>query len=252
MTKTRILYRNLWRNGTLLACSSENPQFPMENTQDDMVDLPFRTAAGDDDAETIDADLGAANEYDFVAILGHNLTSGATITVYGADDDAFTSNVVSDVITHNGNNIFAFLDAARTKRYCRFKFEDASNPDTYINIGVLVVGKYYELTRPPVGQQVGPTDPTEMERTPSGARIGTQDLQPFNLWRLPYKGLSDADALAIRAMLAEVGVKYNVVLCLDSAAPNTNSYWVNFAELAQPDRSHANSWTWEASLEEAL
>jgi hypothetical protein len=252
MTNTRFLFRNLWRSGTLLACTSENPQFPMENTQDDVVALPWRTATGDDDAETVDADLGAAEEYDFVAILDHNLTSGATITVYGADDAAFTSNVVNDVLTYNGNNIFEFLAAARTKRYCRFKFEDGSNPDTYIQIGTLIVGKYVELSRPPVGQQVGPTDLTEMERTPAGSRIGTQDLQPFTLWRLPFAGLSDADALAIRSGLVEVGVKYNVVLCLDSSAPNTNSYWVNFSELAQPDRAHANFWTWEASMEEAL
>lgn len=366
MTNTRIIFDNFTRDATILTGFTEHPQFPVDNLQDDAIELPWRSrygagtgngvfwvqagvndkinfdeggaeltatltagtydgqtlaveiktqldaagaltytvtysettgkftiaasgnftlrwntgtnkavdasgllgfsdAANDTGAATYDSDtvvihsyaqvkfdLSEAREYNAVAVMGHNLTSAASIKLQGADDDAFTANLVEDTLTYNANNIFAFLSTARIKRYTRLIVIDAANPSMYIEIGTLVVGKYVELSRPPVGQQVGPTDQTEMERAPSGMRISTQDLDPLNLWRLPFKGLSDADALAIRQGLAVVGVKYNVIFCLDSTAPNTNSYWVNFAELAQPDRAFAHSWTWEAILEEVL
>jgi hypothetical protein len=355
---TRFIYKNFWRNGTILTQSTENAQFPAENTQDDIVTLAWRstgrfvvgatnkyidfdeggaeltaiitpgtytaatlaaeikvrmdaaggtytvtfstttgkftiartgnftlrwqsgtntantagamlgfavaandtgaaTYTGDNVAihtsEAIDCDLGEALEYDTVAILGHNLTASAVIKFYGADDDAFTSNVVSDTIAHYGNNIFAFVAAARTKRYVRFYIEDPTNPSLYVKVGVIVIGKYAELNRDICsGMTVGEADETEMETSPDMSLFMVQDRPKVIRWELPFRGLNPASEAIVRLMLANNGVSKALIFCTDYTAANTTSAWVRFTELTPVEKASFGFTNWSPTLEEVL
>lgn len=248
----RFVYKNLWRSGTVLAASSENAQFPKENTQEDIIALPFRTAAGDDDDETVDNDFGAACEYNFIALLGHNITDGATIEVKGADDAAFTTNVVTDALTHNGNNIFAFLSTARTKRYCRVRVQDASNPSGYIEIGAIVVGKYVEFNRHFSAYSKSLVDESETEKTPAGNLFTLQERATRQTWSLPFKGIDDTAAAVVDLMAAELGIRKAMIFCTDPTTPNSSSYWAHFTELPRLDYSHTDYWSTTFELEEVV
>lgn len=227
--------------------------------------LGFSDAADDTGADTYDSDtvvihsheqvqfdLGVATEYDSVAILGHNLTASAVIYLQGADNDAFTTNLVSDTLTYNSSNIYQFLDNARTKRYVRILIYDVANPSMYVQIGTLVVGKYLSLNRAfgPYGE--GKVDETELEYGPAGVPMVTQERTALVNRELLFQGLNTTSSTGIMAMLAECGRRKAVWLCVDSTSANTSSYWVGLKEYGLPRYEYYDYWTWETTLEERL
>lgn len=365
MTTIRFIYRSFWRNGTILAQSTEHPQFPADNTQDDCKTLAWRSrygtgtgngrfvvgasnkyidfdeggaeltatitpatyngqtlateiktqmdaaggtytvtyseatgkftiyrAAGNftirwlngtntannaagllgfdktandtgadtytgdyvsiHTSESIDCDLGAAYEYDFVGILGHNLTASAVVTFYGADDSAISSNVVNDVPTYCGNNMYFFLAASRTKHYTRCEIVDPKNPSGYVQIGVVVVGKYFAPNRNFGSYSEGESDETEMEKSPSMNLFMVQERPKLINWELPFTGLDTASVASIRLMLANNGVSKALIFCTDTTAANSNSNWAHFKELSLPECQQIGYWVWECALEEVL
>ena len=364
MTKCRLLYKNLWRNGSILTYSTEHPQFPVEFTQDDVKTLPwqsrhgtgtgngefvvgaankyidfdeggaelvatitpatytaqtlvaeikirmdaaggtytvsydeltgkftissggnftirwlngthhatnasgllgFDNTANDTGAiaytgdyvsihtsENLICDFGSALEYDFVGLLNHNLTAGAVITIKGADDAAITTNVVSDTITYNGNNVFEFLAAARTKRYCQVLVVDPTNPSMYVQIGTIIVGKYFEPSRSFGAYAKGPVDTSETEFTPSKNLFVIQDQPKLIGQDLQFTGLNAADAIKVWELLDECGTTKAFAVCTDYTAPNGNTNWVRLTETAKPECSQKDYWSWAAPCEEML
>ena len=62
MTTCRLIYKNLARNGTIVDYSTEHPQFPVENMQDDMLVLPWRSRYGTGTGNGLFV-IGLLNEY---------------------------------------------------------------------------------------------------------------------------------------------------------------------------------------------
>jgi hypothetical protein len=202
--------------------------------------------------EYLIADLGAAQTYNFVGLLGHNLTSSATIIVYGADDAAITSNVVSDTITYNGTNVYSFLATARTKRYVMVMIYDVANPSGYVQISEVVVGSYWEPNRSFGPYTEGETDETEVELSPSANLFVVQERPKIVVRELEFKGLKAAAIVELRLLLAEVGISKALILCTDSDAPNTSCHWMRLRECNPPRCEQYGYWTWSAPMEEVL
>jgi hypothetical protein len=203
-------------------------------------------------SESIDNDMGAEQEYDFIGILGHNLTSNAVIKILGADDAAFTTNVVTDTLTHNGNNIFEFLDTARAKRYSRFYVEDPTNPALYVKIGVIVVGKYVETNREYGPNSSGTMDDSETELSPANCLFIVQEKPKLRRWELPFKGLNDASDALVELMRINNGVTKALVFCTNYTDANNYSYWVHFTETTPSDHNAYKHHDWAPLLEEVL
>jgi hypothetical protein len=367
MTILRIVYKNFVRNGTILASSSEHPQFPVENIQDDTLVLPWRsrygtgtgnglfvigttnhhidfdeggaelnavltagsyngqtlateiktqmdaaggtytviydestgkftiartgnftlrwntgankaasaaaslgfTSAADDTGaatytsdtmvihtgEYIDFDFGSAYRYDSLALQSHNLTASASIIVSGADDSAFTSNVVTDTLTYNANNIFAFIGTARTKRYQRWAIIDKANPSGYIQIAVAVAGKYLEPNRGFGPYTEGEIDESEGEYSPSNNYFVVQERPALISREYNFKGLTDTSIAGVRLLLAECGIRKAIWICTDTtsaATINANSIWVKLKETSLPACEQKGYWSWAMPVEQVL
>ncbi len=252
MTNPLILYENLWRDGEILACSSELAQFPAENTQDDSPQIYWRSvdASG---TITIDIDLGAAREYDLISIRSHNLTSGATIQLIGADDAAFTTNPVTDTLIHNSDNLTEILATARTKRYVRISLADVSNPNGYLKIGTVVLGKGNALNQP-VGSpdQDGYINETEPEIAPSGVVFIVQESPSRESKILPFFGLDDASKATIKELTGECALGLGFLICLNSASPNSETFWVRLVSLELSTRSSMGYWSFNMTIEAML
>lgn len=101
---------------------------------------------------TITITLTAEAQVDALVIFDHNFTSAATIVLWGDDAATFDSDggaaQVIETITWASSKILHYLTTAdRTKRYWQLRITDASNPDSYIEIGELFLGNYTELSR---------------------------------------------------------------------------------------------------------
>lgn len=247
-----IVYKNLWRDGDLLAATSENAQFPAEYTQDDMKQLFWRSTAIAAEQD-LDVDLGSAKEYNFVAILGHNLSVAATIAIKGADDSAFMVNVVTVSLTHSTLNIFSKLAAARTKQYLRIAITDIGNASGYLQVGTIVVGKLSYLNRLySQGFAEGVINETAIEYSPS-MNIFTVEEKPglFNQV-LAWSGLDTNSTDVIKALLLEAGIYKAWVFCPDVDNVATTAYWVHLKGIELPVCQYPGFWTWTSEIEEIL
>ncbi len=93
---------------------------------------------------TCDTGLSQGATIDTVAILGHNLTKGASVVLQGSDDIAFgTINFAADLTVELQNMYYIspdFPTAAQQNRYWRFYISDTTNPDGHIQIGIIRFG----------------------------------------------------------------------------------------------------------------
>lgn len=86
--------------------------------------------------EDVVADMGAAAKASAVALFGHNLTAGATVTLEGNDSDSWASPALS-VSVPAGVPVVHFEE--RAYRYWRLRLQDPLNPSN-LELGVWYLG----------------------------------------------------------------------------------------------------------------
>lgn len=140
----RIAYKNyvdLITSGSIIA-STEDPAFPIENIQEQRKVVTWRTTAVT--AQSIIVDLGGAIAIDTCMLLGHNLTSSATIVLYAATSNSWVG-ATSQTITYNADMILKFF-TAQTYQWFKIEIDDQTNPDGYIEIGRFWLGDYITIS----------------------------------------------------------------------------------------------------------
>lgn len=141
----RISYTNYLDAGTVSA-SSENVIYPVENVQNGRLAKPWRTLSAT--GVNCIVDLGAAVAIDTVAIMGHTLTTSATVVIEANSSDSWGAPAWSTTLTALEGMILKFFDAAQTYRYWRYTIEDATNGSAYLDIGRLWLGDYLQIDPP--------------------------------------------------------------------------------------------------------
>ena len=125
---------NLALDATVTANSADSA-YPIANVIALPISDPYRSTGIA--SEYIAIDFGSSVAISFAAIINHNLTSGATITL-----KAGTTVAVSDFsVAVTRREFDAYLEIAQqTYRYWQIAFADASNPDGYIQVGYIQLG----------------------------------------------------------------------------------------------------------------
>lgn len=124
-------------SGATLSASSADSTYVANNAKALPIAKPWRTTGDTDEGVVID--LLSAQSIDFVALVNHNISAGATITV-----SAGTTSACSDygptTMTSRLLDAFLYLPATQSYRYWYVRVQDASNPDGYIQIGYIMLG----------------------------------------------------------------------------------------------------------------
>lgn len=118
--------------------------FGVNNVNTDVEEEVYRSATT---AVTLTCDVGAGEStpIDTLAIRSHNLTVDATITVEGSNVSDFSvinhTFTVPVTLTHAYYIAPTFpVEAEKTNRYWRISITDTSNPDGYVQVGVILFG----------------------------------------------------------------------------------------------------------------
>lgn len=152
-------------------------------------------------------------------------------------------------LTYNSNNIFQFITNL-TKRYVQFFIQDSSNPNNYLKVSTVVVGKYFEPNYSfGKGYEDGIMDFSEVEFSDS-LIMHSQEKPIVEARMLPFRGLTESSKEEIKNLLRECGIHKGFIICLDYNNPNTNSYFVRNSDIVQPSYVHLDNWSWDAILEE--
>jgi hypothetical protein len=124
-----------------ITASTEDLLYPASNLLSQRLAKPFRTQHAS--AQTVVIDFGTAVTIDVAAILGHNVTSAATMTIEANATDSWGAPSATASLTWDSGIILRYLASAETFRYWRFAVDDSAND--YISIGALWLGEYVSI-----------------------------------------------------------------------------------------------------------
>lgn len=251
-TKPRLIYDNLWRKGTAMPSDPvADPQHPVSDTQIDTKSMYWKSSDKAITPTYIEMNLGAgAGAIDFVAILGHNIPSGTTVTLEH-DDNADFSSPTSIPVTYYATNMHQFFTAF-TEQWVRVKLVKAGGFASAPQVATILCGSYFEPDRNFVVPYLqGIEDYSEIELSDSVILFG-QEKPRLKTWLLPFRGLDDASKVKALALMDECGIHRAFVIVFDSDNPNTDSHLVRLEELVSPENQHVEYWNWEMAIKEIL
>ncbi len=140
----RIAYENLIDAGSAPTALTTNLLYPVGNMQNQRLSKRWRST--DPSAQTIVVNLGSAQAVDTVAILGHNLSGSAAVTIEAHTSDSWGTPALSAItLAYSAGAILKYLAAAQTFQYWRFILDDPTNTDGYVEVGRPWLGTYLAI-----------------------------------------------------------------------------------------------------------
>jgi hypothetical protein len=131
--------------GNWTASSTAPGDFTVVNLNTDIVEQKWRSQTGAVTGLLLTCDTGLPQGVflDTFAILGHNITTSATVLLEGDDDPAFGSPGFSQSIMIERESAFWIAPTLPLAgyRYWRLSIDDPTNADNYVEIGTIVFGE---------------------------------------------------------------------------------------------------------------
>lgn len=126
------------------ATNQATGDFAPSNVNTDVEEEVFRSA-GTTVSLVCDTGLNQSVAIDTAAVRAHNLTVDATILFEGSNDPTFATTNYSFAMTTTAPHAYYIaptfpVEAAKSNRYWRVTITDATNPDGYVEIGMIVFG----------------------------------------------------------------------------------------------------------------
>ena len=203
--------------------------------------------------EEIRKDLLTDYIYNFIAVLNHNISNGDNIILYGADDAAFTVNVVSDTITVQGTSSFKFLSTLRNKQYLQLRVYDRENKNGYWQAGAIFIGYYWEPTyKYGKGRLLGAEDIS------TGNESDDRNYFPIEKRRLKtyfynYPVINEAAKDYALDLMDYCGTSKAFIICTDPDNPNTKSIYVrNNEEILPAESIHEFYYRWALNMKQVV
>lgn len=219
----------------------------------DVVDRTGSSIEGDDPVyhsrHWMNFDLGSAQAFTAVVMIGHNVTgTGAAARLDG--DDATMVGVglgatvdFTSAIDLDGDVTYF---AQQTRRYLRLVIYDIQNTDAYSEVGVLFVGPYLGLEGF-APQVVDVTDDlSEVTKAVGGAPWATVRAQP-RTWELRLINVTNAAKAELRTFEETVGTHSPWFFNFDSADPS-NTRYVRMTTGFRWEAQETTPVTWHASV----
>ena len=230
MANARILYNmDTWDGATITGSSQANADLVPGNVVHDHVSKMWRTTGKA--SENIVFDLGSATKITCFSMFTFNLTASATVTLQANASNSWGSPSYSQALTIATNadgtvlqRIVYFLD--QTYRYWRVTFADSGNAASYLQIGRIAAGEYYELTRN-INQNFNITmyDPSEGDRVP-GRQTFFRNRNRYRRATVRYNLQSQTQTDKLSAIMEKTGNSRPLVLALDpTARPSKDSMY---------------------------
>ena len=229
MAIIKFLYNNLWdASGTVLTSSSEAAGFPDTRTQHRWKTRCWRSDT--DTAEWIKVDLGlGTQDIKALVIKNHNFTSAATLYLQGNATDAWGAPTVDVDLTGliTADTIVYFWTSSQNLRWWRIYIDDGANTDTYVKIGRVFLGSYFEPASNFANNTIGLMDPSGIKHS-TGGQYSANEKTHFKTISWGFRGLTEADKDSFITVYDAVGMSGNYFICEDSAdaAPYTVTYYV--------------------------
>ena len=219
MANARILYNmDAWDAATITGSSQANTDLVPANVVHDHVSKMWRTTGKA--SENIVFALGSAKKITCFSMFTFNLTASATVTLQANASNSWGSPSYSQALTIATDADGAVLPRSvyfldQTYRYWRVTLADSGNSDSYLQIGRMAAGEYYELTRN-INQNFNLTmfDPSEGDRVP-GRQTFFRNRNRYRRATVRYNLQSQTQTDKLSAIMLKTGNSRPIVLALD-------------------------------------
>ena len=225
MANARLLYNlDAWDAATVTGSSQANTALAASNVLHDHVAKPWRTTGKA--SENIVFDLGSAKQITVFSMFTFNLTSSATVTLQANASNSWGSPSYSQALTMATNADSEVLERvvfflSQTYRYWRVTLADAGNSDSYLQIGRIAAGTYYEAGRNiDQGFSIVTVDPSEGDRTP-GRQTFYRARKRFRRASVAFRLQDQTQTDKLSAVMDKVGNSKPIVLALDPTSRPT-------------------------------
>lgn len=241
----RMLLDDKMDDYTIVA-ASEDADYPAPNAQDPRLSRYTRTTGLSSQTWKIDAGVGNTITASAAAIIGHNITSGATIKIQGNATDSWGSPTVDETFTHSSGLMVKFFTQS-SLRFWRFLVTDASNPDGYIEIGRLFLCTYYQFEELPGSaftERV--VDTTRRDFSQSGQAYSDIGIL-YEVYEIDLELIEDATRQALKTQLELVRKHKPLILLPDEN--NTSKLPALYCVLDSDQMyTHAGGWSWRSGV----
>jgi hypothetical protein len=133
---------NNWTANTTEPSTTDS--FDVLNLNTDFTEQFWRSATGVKTGIQLDCDTGAGNVVflDTAALLNHNITTSAIVSLFGSNNPTHSPTGVTIPLTITEDNFIYIADNLPTAgyRYWRIVIDDTTNPANFISIGTVVFG----------------------------------------------------------------------------------------------------------------
>ena len=146
--------------------------------------------------------LSAATQAKRLAIVSHNFSSSAVVTLYRHTSDDLSAATAVDTVTYDANFMVVEFDA--TYRYWWIHVDDIDNSDSYIEIGRAFLGDYDIAEYMELGMELAMVDPSEPTMTPEGY-VGRNERTQFKRVNFNFAMLSETDRDNLIAIYETIG-----------------------------------------------
>jgi hypothetical protein len=138
---------NAWGQGkglglNWIASSTLTGDFSPNNVNTDIVEQVFRSNNTLNATLSCDTEIVQGTAPDTIAILNHNWTTSAVVTLEGSNSDTFATIGILIPIEATAINSYYIAPTLPTQqfRYWRLSVADTTNPDGYIQVGTIIFG----------------------------------------------------------------------------------------------------------------
>ena len=220
---------NLIDQGTLTVYS-EDLNYPRNALRDYHLSNAFRSTGLSTD-EWIKIELDDSSSADIAALVGHNLSTGATIKIQGNTADTWDAPTVDESMDYSTGPIWKQFTGAK-KKYWRFTISDTDNSDTYIEVGRAIITNKTDLTNTYSNTYTEAFQNTGRVRySITGQPFGVRGYEYRTLsLNVPYMDTDDKENM--RDMFADVQ-QYEPILCIPDTA-NDNDVKPIYCVLEEP------------------
>ena len=207
-----------WDASTVTHSSEANSDLVAENVLHDHIAKLWRTTGKA--SEWIRFDLGSAKQIKVFSMFSFNLTSSATVTLQANASDSWGSPSFSQALTiptDSDSNVLQrivyFLD--QTYRYWRVTLADSGNTSSYLDVGRMSAGIYYEPPRN-IDQafSIAMFDPSEGSRV-AGRQTFFRNRNRYRRATLNFNLQDQTQTDKLSTIMTKVGNSKPIVLSLD-------------------------------------
>lgn len=235
-----------------ITANSAASGYAASNVLDNRISRKYRSTG--DSTEWVMFDAGAGNTLDpkMIAIIGHNITDGATIKWQANATDSWGTPSLDQAITHASGIMWNYQASAQSYRYHRFYVEDASNPDTYIEIGKIMLLLTVDMTEYPQTRMPRKTvDTSLIRRSRTGQVYGSLGVQYLAYeWNWPI--MPNGDRVNLEAIWEAHGKAKPLITIPNTGDTTVPAVYGHIVE--DLDINHVIAYQWAARVvfEEAL